>query len=564
MSYILSGHVPHYNGRHVDALLHQRLHDSTDLLHIDPSLFAHVRSSLRYSSQALPINVVLDALQRPDHDVSDAPQTCVRWLAERQAVNHVVLGEAPRPGGQWTANPVFTTWTIGTLSYAEQLSLPGFSFADFWLRDRHAPLPEFVRPSRTDVADYYAAYPSAVGIDRFIETSTKVHGVSRTSRGFHIASHDLTCDNIVLATGTFSINLPPPPSLSMLAASPDPGAGPVLIVGSGFTAADFIMSTPPGRKIVHVFNWDPEDRPSPLQGCHSSAYPEYSWIYRQMKAAALQQGQDRGKMRTTRFRAVSALPYFNERDWVADYEGFANADIVATASGNSSSDGTPASRGVSIRLPNADAPVYRDIAQLHYATGRRGSLGYLSDALLREVHGADAPLHTRSADPDPWNGPADSRPVSHASPVSDEDQDVGRSPLARDPRIVSGSTLRPRLEESAAGSMELADGVFVVGSLTGDSLVRFALGGCCAVAGRVFDRLGGAATAYASAGVSMSGPNVEGTVEASASAAPEQAAQPSRPQERSAVVAPPHVQPEAREDTRGRWKKKVASHCVVS
>ncbi len=60
----------------------------------------------------------------------------------------------------------------------------------------------------------------------------------------------------------------------------------MLIVGSGYSAADAIMATQPTRPIIHVYRWNPEKRPSPLKGCHRQAYPEYAEIYRQMREAA--------------------------------------------------------------------------------------------------------------------------------------------------------------------------------------------------------------------------------------------------------------------------------------
>lgn len=47
--------------------------------------------------------------------------------------------------------------------------------------------------------------------------------------------------------------------------------------------------------------------------------------------------------------------------------------------------------------------------------------------------------------------------------------------------LITGATLRSKMEES----FEVARGVYVVGSLTGDSLIRFAFGGCCVVGGAV-------------------------------------------------------------------------------
>jgi len=54
--------------------------------------------------------------------------------------------------------------------------------------------------------------------------------------------------------------------------------------------------------------------------------------------------------------------------------------------------------------------------------------------------------------------------------------------------LVTGATLRGKIEGAGndrAHGFELAKGVYVVGSLTGDSLIRFAFGGCCVVGGAI-------------------------------------------------------------------------------
>jgi len=77
--------------------------------------------------------------------------------------------------------------------------------------------------------------------------------------------------------------------------------------------------------------------------------------------------------------------------------------------------------------------------------------------------------------------------------------DFALDPLAHpEDLLITGQTLRAKIESfderggSSGGrrnAFEVAKDVFVIGSLTGDSLIRFAFGGCCAVAGA----LGGAA-----------------------------------------------------------------------
>jgi len=114
------------------------------------------------------------------------------------------------------------------------------------------------------------------------------------------------------------------------------------------------------------------------------------------------------------------------------YEGYPNAFIA----------------GVNVRGDTAAVTLERDdgsqveraISGLAYVIGRRGSLKYLDKALRQEVCG----------------------------PVQDTDMPSGRS-----------------LREKALDDLEVAPDAFIVGSLTGDSLIRFAFGSCTRVAGRI-------------------------------------------------------------------------------
>lgn len=482
--------------------MHSRLEQFPDLLHVEAGIFNHLRSSLKFSSQALPINVLLDSLLRPDGDVTPSSISCVHWRNEpRRAIPHIVIGEAPRAGGQWAENPIAASSDIGTLSYAEQLSLPGYSIADHWQILKGEPLPELTRPSRADAASYFAAYPEAVGIAGYIGSSARVEGVSRIDNDFRISSHNLICRNIVLASGTLNINLSPPRSLYPLSALHPDNGGTVLIVGSGFTAADLIISTPPERKIIHLFRWEPDERPSPLKGCHPSAYPEYAEIYRHMKLAAARSnrliGVNTGQ-KANRKRSRSSLQSFHRRDWSATYQGFANAKVHLHSQPSEFKLGDEhpkpnslCSALIKITAPYLLEPEIHDITSFHYAVGRRGSLSYLSPSLLDEVllsyDQKDGRLPGCLTSDDPWGGEGESG-SEPSPPLSPLLRALGHGPSRHS--LVSSSKLREKIEEAGEASMEVAPNIFVIGSLTGDSLVRYAIGGCCLVAGKIMDDFG--------------------------------------------------------------------------
>ncbi|KAF7589218.1 hypothetical protein BBP40_004560 [Aspergillus hancockii] len=440
LSYILHGHVPYYssNPPHPDPLLHAKLKDTPELLNVDvDALTEHFAASrLSYSTQALPVNVLFDTLFRPSVDVEELGCTTnIEWrYLPKKAVPHLVFGNAPRPGGQWTENLVPASWDIQTLSYASMLSLPGYSFADHHRRVTGKDLPAYTRPSRKETADYFRAYPEAVGIAGVFNNHETLNGISRTESGFLIHSHNIHCKNLVLASGIFTEVIQPRPLLQPLRSLQPVPETPLLVIGSGFSAADVIISAPKDQKIIHVFKWDPENRPSPLRGCHQQAYPEYAGVYRLMKKGAIAAAPTPTK-RPARAKRTMSSPFLESRSWDNVYEGLPNTEIIAV-------DMEKESAVVTFRRPDGTT-FTRPVRGMVYATGRRGSLSYLDHTLLSEVLGCD-------------DG-------SELNPM------------------ITGKSLRHK----AFDSMEVANNVFIIGSLTGDTLIRFAYGGCVQTAGKL-------------------------------------------------------------------------------
>ncbi|EAS31972.3 uncharacterized protein CIMG_02996 [Coccidioides immitis RS] len=451
LSYILHGNIPFYNPRtpHPDPILHEKLKDAPKLLDLDvDKLTDHFEASrYSYSTQALPLNSLLDSLARPNADTDDTERnTCLEWRhLPEAAVPHVVLGDAPRPGGQWTECPKRTTWDIQSLSYAGMLSLPGYSFAEYHQDRFGSKLPPFTRPSRREIADYYTAYPAAVGISDSVRSAETVANISRTDSGFYIASHNLSCKFLVLASGIFTEPKPARPLLQPLldipaSRSTQPAArNPLLVIGSGFSAADAIISAPKDQKIIHIFKWD-DKRPSPLKACHQQAYPEYAGIYRLMKrssSANLREPSD-GRERSW-LRPASLTPFLKSREWASIYEGLPNTLVTDTGSND---------KGAVVTLQLQDGTILqRQVSGLAYAVGRQGSLEYLDESVRSEV-------------------------------IPGDDKDS----------ITTGSISASTLRNAALADLEVARNIFIIGSLTGDSLIRFAYGGCVYVAGKLVSR----------------------------------------------------------------------------
>ncbi|CAG8941705.1 unnamed protein product [Penicillium salamii] len=439
LSYILHGHIPLYtsNPPHPDHLLDAKLKDAPELLNADvDGLTAHFDASrLSYSTQALPVNVLLDTLVRPSVDV-DEPGCIsnVEWRSQpEKAISHVVFGKPVKPGGQWTEDPLGASWDIQTLSYAAMLSLPGYSFDDHHVATTGRVLPPYTRPTRREIADYFATYPQAAGIADSFRCGEELRGITRTADGFHIRSHNIRCKRLVLASGIFSEVLPPEPSLHPLLNTTRSPETPILVVGSGFSAADAIISAAPDQKILHVFKWSPHDRPSPLRACHQQAYPEYAGVYRLMKRAALV-AESKSNERPKARRATST-PFLESRNWDNLYQGLPNVEMIAAEINGELAQ---------VTFRRADGTTFnQSVRGLVYAAGRRGTLDYLDPELRCEVLG----------------------PGDHTSSE------------------VTGQSLRAKAVEN----LEVASNVFIIGSLTGDSLVRFSYGGCVATAGHLID-----------------------------------------------------------------------------
>lgn len=445
LSFILNGNIPYYNPLkpHPDPILQKKLLQSPSLLDIDAEgLTSHFDASrLSYSTQALPINVLLDTLLQPLVDTNPGEyESCVEWRhhASRR-ISHLVLGNSAQPGGQWADNPIAGSSDIGALSYAEMLSLPGYSFEQhFKIAHGDKPL-DFYRPSRREVAEYMAVYPRMVEIADSIHPNVKAGGISRVENGFLVGSHNIRCRRLVLASGVFSNLIGPGPILKPLVCVPRiPQATkcPLLVIGSGFTAADVILSSPPNQKIIHLFKWN-SDRPSPLHACHPRAYPEYASVYRRMKLAASQSLGHQAIHSPLRRR--KSTPFCDPRNWDSVYEGFPNTLIK---------DVVRHEDNFLITLQDTDGKtVERDVSSLEYVVGRRGSLTYLNDLIAEEIFGSNETLSKGIAE-------------------------------------VSSRTLRSKVEEN----LEVAPDVFAIGSLTGDSLIRFAFGACVFAAREIIKR----------------------------------------------------------------------------
>jgi hypothetical protein len=455
LSYILNGYHPYLcaDTPHPDAQLQAKLARLPSLLEADfRHLTAHFPASrFSYSTQALPVNTLLDTLIRPLGDTAPGLHPpCILWRNTQQTVDHLVLGLDHAAGGQWQESMVASSADISALSYADLLSLPGYTMAQHLENHGINDDKGFLRPTRRHVAEYLAIWPSKVGIESSLWLGRAVQDIKRCENNeFYVTSHQLRCRRIVLATGTFTELVPPggllPPLLQLKPSMPvSSDVPPLLVIGSGFSAADVILTAlPQHRHILHIFKWDPSNIASPLRACHPSAYPEYASVFKRMKRAANEASSsqvDTPELRREMQKRRKSSTYALERpEWDGLYEGLPNARISAVKIHAKSDIAT-------VTLERAGGgSIEREVSGLQYVIGRRGSLAYLDREIRAEVLGADVPQKVI---------------------------DVGGPIQAR--------MLRAKVERSE--TFEMTRGVYLIGSLLGDSLIRHAYGGCVVVA----------------------------------------------------------------------------------
>ena len=158
---------------------------------------------------------------------------------------------------------------------------------------------------------------------------------------------------------------------------PPPGNAPLLVIGSGFSAADIIISASKDQKIIHVFKWEPDSKPSPLKSCHQQAYPEYAGVYKLMKRASYPDGIGSPACQFPPGRKRGSIPFLASREWQEVYEGLPNTVITEVVRHG-------ASATVSFRRDDGST-ISREVSGLAYAVGRRGRLDYLETRLRSEI-----------------------------------------------------------------------------------------------------------------------------------------------------------------------------------
>lgn len=402
-----------------------------------------------FSAEVLPVNLLLDALVAEDEACFiDLADKCSRidWHSDcaTTSIDHLVLGSAAHPGGQWESFDVDGEDDLA-LSYTEMLSLPGYAFTHYY-KDTYGVACDIpLRPKRYDVARYYAEYPRVVGISDSIMSGATVVSVSRSgAHDFNVqfshngSLHNISCRNLVLASGIFESPLKHGLSLqtstestttsqsdlhtsqfvedesssdseaSSALSSPTSCSShtslhdscPALIIGTGVSAADAVNRY---HSSIHIYKWfDSKGSPCSFRKFPKELYGDYVKVFENMKSAATSSPSSPSTTQST-----------------SQYTGLPNASLL---------EYDPKSHTARIQLQSGDIKQFQVSKVLRY-TGRTSSLSYLDKSVVPDL----------------------------------------------DTSVITKLSIRSQYRCQLP---QIASGVYVMGSLTGDSLVRFLLGSC--------------------------------------------------------------------------------------
>ncbi|XP_035961495.1 oxidative stress-induced growth inhibitor 2 isoform X1 [Halichoerus grypus] len=330
LSYMLSGYRPYLSSEaiHPNTILHSKLEEARHLSIVD--------QDLEYLSEGLegrssnPVAVLFDTLLHPDADFGYDYPSVLHWkLEQHHYIPHLVLGKGP-PGGAWHN----MEGSMLTISFGNWMELPGLKFKDWVSSKRRNLKGDRVMPE--EIARYYKHYVKVMGLQKnfrentyitsvsrlyrdqddddgqdrnistqhlqiekskFIKRNWEIRGYQRIADGSHVP-FCLFAENVALATGT----LDSPAHLEIegedfpfvFHSMPEFGAAiskgklrgkvdPVLIVGSGLTAADAVLCAYNNNiPVIHVFRRRVTDPSLIFKQLPKKLYPEYHKVYHMM------------------------------------------------------------------------------------------------------------------------------------------------------------------------------------------------------------------------------------------------------------------------------------------
>ena len=224
-------------------------------------------------------------------------KSAVQFIEKPTCVKLYILGD--HLGGMWSEDD-----ETETISYGWQLEIPQYPL-EVYLKDINMVVNDYdyYRPTRSLMAKYYQYVEKKLNLQFILCDVYKVVKQS-TQPFFKIFSNKSTMEanQVVFATGKYTM----PKSLSfdsnyhIPTSIPSPAIQKVLIIGSGFSAADAVLQYLKWNvQVYHCFYAFPEHqhtflsnchdavifKPSPLLFCHASSYPRYAQLFQSMKNA---------------------------------------------------------------------------------------------------------------------------------------------------------------------------------------------------------------------------------------------------------------------------------------
>ncbi|XP_072153161.1 oxidative stress-induced growth inhibitor 2 isoform X2 [Bemisia tabaci] len=319
LSYLLNGNLPYYNGSpHPDAMLTARLQSAPS-----PSL---IEQDLEFLSQGLegrsnnPVSLLMDSLMHPSADLGLEYPSVVKFEhSPNSSIDHVVIGKGA-PGGIWQDMKK----NLLTISLSSWMDLPGLTFQEWSSKNLNVKEP-VKRAKAGKVAQYFSDYVKKMKLCKYFKNHCTVTSVKRLKcsevfsscgqmvvsdeglwlvSGFSNATHEpfrYITPRVVLATGTADVpnklNVPGETLYSWikhdlasfefdlnrkskgcyLETEGKATVDPVLVVGSGLSAADAILLLRRlNAPIIHVFN---QSSTSVLKSLSKSIYPDYQQVW---------------------------------------------------------------------------------------------------------------------------------------------------------------------------------------------------------------------------------------------------------------------------------------------
>jgi hypothetical protein len=305
LSYLLSGHWPYYDSSrpHPDPDLHQRLMKETSagrksLMECDLEVLCRGLEGRSLN----PVSVLFDALQNPEADFGVERDSCLKWtLHPDRRVDHVVVGQGA-VGGSWSKMKDFDeTFTV---SFAQWMQLPDLAIEGH----QSGTSSSGRRLSLGKVAKYYEQYVADKGMTTLFRNHSLVTGLqfNASRKNWKVTGwqegqgqFEYIAEHVVLATGNSDspnrLNIENEELPFVLHSLTDLDRilsdarnfnlkEPVIIVGSGLTAADAILACSQHKVPVrHVFRRHPEDPALIFNQLPENLYPEYHMVHAGMK-----------------------------------------------------------------------------------------------------------------------------------------------------------------------------------------------------------------------------------------------------------------------------------------